>query len=97
MDGEDRDSDILDKEKINFTKGSKDQFKYYPDTPTREKLERALLLKDPTKFYDPCAESAKMATRCMERHDQDYKEVCYEFFQAYRECKKDWLEMKKRL
>lgn len=85
-----------DKSKVDFTKGTPDKYRYYPDRPAEREHRDSFIAKGPSKFYDPCAESSKMAVRCMERHDHDYKEVCSEYFQAYRECKKEWLEARRQ-
>ncbi|VEU19479.1 DEKNAAC100580 [Brettanomyces naardenensis] len=69
--------------------------RFYPDKPEDHAHQKMFLVKAPTQFYDPCAKSSKMAIRCMEQHDQDYKEWCGEYFRAYRECKKEWLKKRK--
>lgn len=70
--------------------------RFYPDKPTQRIHKDRFIIKEPSRYYDPCAESSRMAIRCMENHDDDYKEVCAEYFQAYRECKKEWMEQRKR-
>lgn len=70
--------------------------RFYPDRPTQRLHKDRFIIKEPSRFYDPCAESSKMAIRCMEQHNEDYKEVCGEYFKAYRECKKEWMEQRKR-
>lgn len=70
--------------------------RFYPDKPTQRVHKDRFIIKEPSRFYDPCAESSKMAIRCMENHDDDYKDVCAEYFRAYRECKKEWMEQRKR-
>jgi cytochrome c oxidase assembly protein subunit 23 len=84
-----------------FVKTSQDgkkieDVRFYPDRPTQRLHKDRFIIKEPSKFYDPCAESSKMAIRCMENHDEDYKEVCGEYFRAYRECKKEWMEQRKK-
>lgn len=85
----------------NFVKTSKDNktiedVRFYPDRPTQRLHKDRFIVKQPSKYYDPCAESSKMAIRCMENHEEDYKDVCSEYFQAYRECKKEWMEQRRR-
>ncbi|KAG0681854.1 Mitochondrial copper homeostasis protein [Pichia californica] len=70
--------------------------RFYPDRPTQRLHKDRFIIKEPSRYYDPCAESSKMAIRCMETHDETYKDVCTEYFQAYRECKKEWMEQRKR-
>ncbi len=82
----------------NFVKNvdGKAVLRYYPDRPEAFKHKEFYMGKGPSKFYDPCALSSKMAVRCMENHDEDYKTVCSEYFKAYRECKKVWLEKRRK-
>lgn len=70
--------------------------RFYPDKPTQRVHKDRFIVKEPSRYYDPCAESSKMAVRCMENHDEDYKQVCSEYFRAYRECKKEWMAQRKR-
>lgn len=72
------------------------EVRFYPDRPTQRLHKDRFIVKEPSRYYDPCAESSKMAIRCMENHDEDYKEVCAEYFRAYRECKKEWMEQRKK-
>ncbi|KLO17972.1 hypothetical protein SCHPADRAFT_867387 [Schizopora paradoxa] len=47
-----------------------------------------------TKFIDPCEGAAKASMSCLNKHDYK-KERCTEFFAAYRECKKTWMDQRK--
>ncbi|EMD38845.1 hypothetical protein CERSUDRAFT_47802 [Gelatoporia subvermispora B] len=47
-----------------------------------------------TKFVDPCTEASKASMACMDRNDYD-RDKCMDFFRAYRDCKKEWLEQRK--
>ncbi|KDQ61770.1 hypothetical protein JAAARDRAFT_172189 [Jaapia argillacea MUCL 33604] len=47
-----------------------------------------------TKFIDPCEDAAKASMDCLNRNDYD-RESCLNFFQAYRDCKKTWVEQRK--
>jgi len=38
----------------------------------------------------PCAEASKASMDCLNRHDYD-RDKCLNFFQAYRDCKKEWV------
>lgn len=70
--------------------------RFYPDRPTQRLHKDRFIIKEPSRYYDPCAESSKMAIRCMENNEEDYKEICSEYFQAYRECKKEWMEQRRK-
>lgn len=83
-------------EKVDFTKGNASQFKYYPDSPTSEINKLRFETKGPSKYYDPCSESSKMSIRCMEVNGKYNKHLCNEYFQAYRDCKKEWLAERRR-
>lgn len=47
-----------------------------------------------SQFIDPCAAASKASMDCLNRNDYD-KTACFGYFQAYRECKKAWLEQRK--
>ncbi|KAI0343237.1 hypothetical protein BDW22DRAFT_1329085 [Trametopsis cervina] len=47
-----------------------------------------------SKFVDPCEEAAKASYACLNRFDYD-RDKCTDFFQAYRDCKKSWIEQRK--
>ncbi|OCH93683.1 hypothetical protein OBBRIDRAFT_703040, partial [Obba rivulosa] len=46
------------------------------------------------KFVDPCTEASKASLACMDRNDYD-RDKCMDFFRAYRNCKKEWMEQRK--
>ncbi|KAH9924751.1 uncharacterized protein B0H18DRAFT_1119772 [Fomitopsis serialis] len=56
----------------------------------RERLQGRIT----TKFVDPCDRAAKASMDCLNRNEFD-REQCLDFFQAYRDCKKDWLDQRK--
>ncbi|KAG7195253.1 Mitochondrial copper homeostasis protein [Scheffersomyces spartinae] len=85
---------VTDKQKVDFTKGGPDKFKFYPDNPTNHKHKYNWVMKEPTKFYDPCEESRQASMDCMLR-TQD-KSDCEDFFKAYRECKADFFANKRK-
>lgn len=72
------------------------EVRFYPDRPTQRLHKDRFIIKEPSRYYDPCAESSKMAVRCMENNEEDYKDICAEYFQAYRECKKEWMAQRRR-
>ncbi|KAI0995075.1 hypothetical protein K3495_g13106 [Podosphaera aphanis] len=55
--------------------------------------------KRPGEYMDPCQEAASKSLKCLNRNGGD-KDMCIDYFQAYRDCKKQWLtemsEAKKR-
>ncbi|RLV91659.1 Cytochrome c oxidase-assembly factor COX23 mitochondrial [Spathaspora sp. JA1] len=90
------DTVVKDKSQINFTQGDNpDKFKFYPDNPESHRHKYKWSMKEPSKFYDPCEESRMASMHCLWRN-QDDKYACQEFFDAYRECKKDFFAKKKK-
>lgn len=83
-----------DTSKIDFTKGNVEEFKFYPDNPKSHRHKYKWSMKEPSKFYDPCEESRMASMDCLYRN-QDDKYVCQEFFDAYRECRKDFFRKKR--
>ncbi|ODV94196.1 hypothetical protein PACTADRAFT_76829 [Pachysolen tannophilus NRRL Y-2460] len=97
-DNQENKKDDVNSKKVDFTRGSTNEgdFKYYPDEPTQKVHKDIFVVKAPSQYYDPCGETSRMAIRCMENHDHDYKQICGEYFRAYRECKKEWLEQRRK-
>ncbi|KAL4873209.1 cysteine alpha-hairpin motif superfamily [Aspergillus spectabilis] len=56
--------------------------------------ERKFSNKSASEYYDPCQDFADRSLKCMKRNAHD-KEMCHDYFQAYRDCKKQWLNQKK--
>ncbi|KAL4781206.1 cysteine alpha-hairpin motif superfamily [Aspergillus varians] len=56
--------------------------------------ERKFTNKSASEYYDPCQDFADRSLRCMKRNAFD-REMCGDYFQAYRDCKKQWLTQKK--
>ncbi|KAI5480824.1 protein of MTCP1 family [Pseudohyphozyma bogoriensis] len=47
-----------------------------------------------SQFADPCEEARKQSMKCLD--DNAYnKSKCTNFFQAYRDCKSDWLNQRR--
>ncbi|KAK4192376.1 hypothetical protein QBC35DRAFT_485046 [Podospora australis] len=57
---------------------------------TRSKFEA----KDRSEFLDPCQEAAAKSIRCLHRNGGD-RTMCSDYFQAYRDCKKAWIDKRK--
>ncbi|KAK4462602.1 hypothetical protein QBC42DRAFT_267574 [Cladorrhinum samala] len=51
--------------------------------------------KDRSEFLDPCQEAAARSIRCLHRNAGD-RTMCSDYFQAYRDCKKAWIERRKQ-
>ncbi|TFK71657.1 hypothetical protein BDN72DRAFT_793634 [Pluteus cervinus] len=47
-----------------------------------------------SQFVDPCAAASKASMDCLNRNDYD-RNACLDYFQAYRDCKKTWIEQRK--
>ncbi|KMK54491.1 hypothetical protein Y699_06135 [Aspergillus fumigatus Z5] len=54
-----------------------------------EKAERKFANKHASEYYDPCQDFADRSLKCMKRNAFD-KDMCGDYFQAYRDCKKEW-------
>lgn len=91
------DTDKVEKDvsKVNFTEGGVESFKFYPDNPENHRHKYRWAMKEPSKFYDPCEESRMASMDCLYRNQQD-KYACQEFFDAYRECRKDFFRKRKQ-
>ncbi|ETW78986.1 hypothetical protein HETIRDRAFT_49646 [Heterobasidion irregulare TC 32-1] len=42
----------------------------------------------------PCEDASKASMDCLNRNDYD-RDKCLDFFQAYRDCKKAWMEQRR--
>ncbi|KAF9453525.1 hypothetical protein P691DRAFT_771298 [Macrolepiota fuliginosa MF-IS2] len=47
-----------------------------------------------SQFIDPCSEASKASMDCLNRNDYD-RDACLDYFQAYRDCKKAWIQQRK--
>ncbi|CAI7621127.1 unnamed protein product [Penicillium bialowiezense] len=61
---------------------------------TWEKAEKKFTHKHASQYYDPCQDFADRSLKCMKRNAYD-RELCHDYFQAYRDCKKNWLTQRK--
>ncbi|EEP79940.1 predicted protein [Uncinocarpus reesii 1704] len=57
------------------------------------KAERTFKNKSASEFFDPCQEFADRSIKCMRRNGGD-RDMCGDYFQAYRDCKKAWMAQK---
>ena len=46
--------------------------------------------KSRSEYLDPCQEAAQRSIRCLHRNQGD-RTMCSDYFEAYRECKKQWV------
>ncbi|KAF7505389.1 Mitochondrial copper homeostasis protein [Endocarpon pusillum] len=53
------------------------------------KVENQFTSKRNSEYFDPCQEFASKSIRCLHRNGGD-REMCIDYFQAYRDCKKEW-------
>lgn len=53
------------------------------------KGEAAFTSKEYSKYFDPCQEAASRSMKCLHRNGGD-RQLCSDYFQAYRDCKKAW-------
>ncbi|KAG1460338.1 hypothetical protein G6F56_005976 [Rhizopus delemar] len=49
-----------------------------------------------TKYMNPCALEEKQSMKCLDQNNYD-KTKCDFYFLQYRECKKKWMEERRRL
>lgn len=52
--------------------------------------------KRPGEYMDPCQEAASRSMKCLHRNGGD-REMCTDYFQTYRDCKKQWFKEMKEL
>ncbi|QVM13294.1 Mitochondrial copper homeostasis protein [Coccidioides posadasii str. Silveira] len=58
------------------------------------KAEQQFKHKPASQFFDPCQEFADRSIKCMRRNAGD-RDMCTDYFQAYRDCKKAWMTQRK--
>ncbi|KAF2725602.1 hypothetical protein K431DRAFT_280961 [Polychaeton citri CBS 116435] len=44
-----------------------------------------------SEYFDPCQEAADRSLRCLRRNGGD-RSMCTDFFEAYKDCKRSWME-----
>lgn len=76
---------------VDFTKEG--QYKFGPDDPTAMANRVQFIAKADSQYFDPCAEASKMSLNCLERNNYK-KSMCEDYFQVYRDCKKQWVSGK---
>jgi cytochrome c oxidase assembly protein subunit 23 len=64
----------------------------YDEDPVTDRVKRTFDSKDSSKFFDPCQEAATKSLKCLRRNMGD-RDMCTDYFQAYRDCKKRWVSL----
>ncbi|RYP46720.1 hypothetical protein DL768_007110 [Monosporascus sp. mg162] len=60
------------------------------DKETKHKFQN----KSKSEYFDPCQEAAARSIRCLNRNGGE-RAMCTDYFEAYRECKKEWINKRK--
>ncbi|KAK3048159.1 Mitochondrial copper homeostasis protein [Extremus antarcticus] len=68
-----------------------DSAKGEDDTSTWKKGEAKFTSKRYSEYFDPCQEVADRSLKCLRRNGGD-RAMCQDYFDAYRACKKSWME-----
>ncbi|KAF8425218.1 cytochrome c oxidase-assembly factor cox-23 [Tirmania nivea] len=66
----------------------------YREDPVDTEVKRKFRGKGASEYYDPCQDAATRSIQCLNRNFGD-REMCSDYFQAYRDCKKKWIEERK--
>ncbi|KAL1972382.1 hypothetical protein VTN31DRAFT_6796 [Thermomyces dupontii] len=64
------------------------------DQTTWSKAEKKFEHKSASEYYDPCQDFADRSIKCLRRNGGD-RDMCMDYFQAYRDCKKEWMAQRK--
>lgn len=59
-----------------------------------DKAQRKFSNKGASEYYDPCQDFADRSLKCLKRNAFD-RDMCHDYFQAYRDCKKEWMTQKR--
>ncbi|CDH17382.1 probable Cytochrome c oxidase-assembly factor COX23, mitochondrial [Zygosaccharomyces bailii ISA1307] len=88
---------VVDPKKVDYApkNGTPDKFQYYPDNPESGLNRYRFAMKEASQYFDPCQESSRMSMNCLDRNNYD-RDMCKEYFDAYRECKKQWLHARRQ-
>jgi len=60
-----------------------------PETQPWEEGHAQYSNKENSKYVDPCQEAANKSLKCLRRNGGS-RDMCMDYFDAYRECKKSW-------
>ncbi|KAI0193082.1 hypothetical protein EV127DRAFT_425677 [Xylaria flabelliformis] len=62
--------------------------------PWDKETKRKFQNKSTSEYFDPCQEAATKSIRCLNRNGGD-RAMCTDYFEAYRACKKEWINKRK--
>ncbi|KUJ22390.1 uncharacterized protein LY89DRAFT_680528 [Mollisia scopiformis] len=62
--------------------------------PWDAKTSQTFESKRAGEYFDPCQEAASRSLKCLHRNGGD-REMCTDYFQAYRDCKQQWITARK--
>ncbi|KAG7119507.1 Cytochrome c oxidase-assembly factor cox-23 like protein [Verticillium longisporum] len=62
--------------------------------PWTEETKTKFETKSKSKYMDPCQDAAKRSIKCLNRNNGD-REMCGEYFQAWRDCRQAWMDQRK--
>ncbi|KAL8283067.1 hypothetical protein RB597_010446 [Gaeumannomyces tritici] len=62
--------------------------------PWSDKHKQKFRSKSKSEWYDPCQEAASKSIQCLNRNGGD-RAMCQDYFQAYRDCKKNWISRRR--
>ena len=60
------------------------------DSPWTAPVASRFESKQYSEYFDPCQEAAQRSIKCMHRNGGE-RDMCTDFFQAYRDCKEQWI------
>ncbi|KAI5803412.1 hypothetical protein DFH27DRAFT_48226 [Peziza echinospora] len=66
----------------------------FVENPVEPQVKKIFRGKGASEFFDPCQDAASKSIKCLHRNNGD-REMCSDYFQAYRDCKKKWIEERK--
>lgn len=61
-----------------------------PASKEWEKSGSQFSSKRNSEYFDPCQEAADRSLKCLRRNG-GARDMCMDYFDAYRECKKNWI------
>ncbi|KAG7002126.1 hypothetical protein G7Y79_00028g061470 [Physcia stellaris] len=64
------------------------------EASTWTKAEKTFMGKRNSEYFDPCQDAATRSLKCLHRNGGD-RDMCSDYFQAYRDCKKQWTTERK--
>ncbi|CCC09624.1 hypothetical protein SMACR_03656 [Sordaria macrospora] len=62
--------------------------------PWNEETKNKFEGKSRSEYLDPCQEAAQRSIKCLHRNQGD-RTMCSDYFEAYRDCKRLWIEKRR--